>query len=1405
MKKKKAIKIATASVLTASSFAAVAPFTTEAAVNISSYVSQAANQMKKAQDTYAVPAVKGQAVSAAAVKKEVDLASKYYASAKSVISKYAGKQSSYYYSKLAAAMPYYNNAVGYIKAKTIAENLNAQADQLNKAIQSGNVDTVKKLLPSLNDGLKNAEANIRKFAVGAATQRVIIATLSNPKAVAQQAADFLKTKTAPVVTSVSAINDITVDQGTQPTLPKTVTVTYSDGSTKDVAVTWDTTSLDVTKAGTYTLTGKVEGTDKTASVKVVVNAVAPTVASVSPINKDKELTVTFDKDVTEAQLTGKTLTLTSDKGDKVTFALKAGSVAGKTAVFAVSGNLAEGTYTVSSDSFKIADGTTAVYDVTAPTVASGEVADYQNLKVNFSEPVKGTPVLKVNGTDVDPSTVTLAKDGKSLTITKTAGYAAGTYNVAVSGLQDAVGNQLADTTVSIVKEDSTFGKVTFTSKAINVSADPTTGAQNGTTATLNFKVVDQYGQDINTITGSPLKLKAFYNGYPLNTASNAANAFSFVLNDNALINGRNIDLHVYKTVDNADVEIGTATLPVVAAQPKLTSVDSISMSTSADATDLKAGDTVTLSAVLKDQFNNDGQLFGSLRWVTSDNSIASFTSAPTANFVNGAAGSKSIDLTLGKQGTATITAYLPDGSASKSYTITVGQGKLASITTTNVGTVNVTNKAAASTNVVVNAATDTVGKFLEFKNANSANIPVKASDVNFTVTAPTGFAASDVTVEKVVDDQGYLTGLKVSSNRTTLSDAEKAGDYSSGVAYTVTVKSTDDKVSTQTFTVNSKIDSKVASIDSISNVSFRANGQSDQAVFFRNAEGEVLNLTQDQIKLTPDSGLTVTPLTTNAKGEFVAIASDDNTSVVKGLRFGSDTKATYKALVNVGAVSTTVNVAVNDAAKISSINLGNDITSGVVSGDSGLVYQPITVKDQDGNKMNVAPTDLTLASAKIGTTSVNGFSVGYYKTDSKGNYVAATDASDAQGVALVIDPSQLSGYTSDQRVAVTVTNGLTGTAQVANTVNVTVKAQRVLSALSVTPTSGPAVVGSGKTFTVSGVDQYGQAYALNASNVKAVLPDPSLSVASTDQSDKAVKVTLSGTKAGSYAVKFYVDNNTANNQLDPSEKSVTATFNVQEIGDAINSLVINKNVDDAVGGTTTDYTVDSSNYKVKVNNESTVNKITLNATAYDAAGNEVAVKPGDVIWTVVSNNLVEGTSGAVGASFDGNVLTLDTTTTTGSTADISGSIKVRATSLNGKTADVTLYVSSKDNVAQAGTYKFATTANGLNADQTSSVVTVANLDSTVAGGALNLYLVATDQYGQTVDVAENSAVLGLDNSTIVAKDNSTVQDLTAPTPVEGVIKLTAKAAGSTTLRAFINGEQVTIPVTVSQAAVDAAK
>ena len=64
-------------------------------------------------------------------------------------------------------------------------------------------------------------------------------------------------------TGISEVKDVTVKSGEDVELPESVTAYYSDGSTANMGVTWNTDGIDFSKAGTYTVNGMVNQTEYT--------------------------------------------------------------------------------------------------------------------------------------------------------------------------------------------------------------------------------------------------------------------------------------------------------------------------------------------------------------------------------------------------------------------------------------------------------------------------------------------------------------------------------------------------------------------------------------------------------------------------------------------------------------------------------------------------------------------------------------------------------------------------------------------------------------------------------------------------------------------------------------------------------------------------------------------------------------------------------------------------------------------------------------------------------------------------------------------------------------------------------------------------------------------------------------
>jgi Bacterial Ig-like domain (group 4) len=322
----------------------------------------------------------------------------------------------------------------------------------------------------------------------------------------------IEAEKAPVVKSVSALEDITVTQGDELELPASVEVTYSDDVTGELGVEWDVSELDLLTPGTYTLTGTVEGTELTASVKVIVEEALLEIAEVSAINATTvQATFPVDTEVTAADLAAKTVKLVS--GDKeVVATYKADSFKDRKATFELSGTdklVDAASYTVTSD-WADFTGLSFVAKVAAPYVASfervttgitdstavGATATVVNVlaKNQYGEEiaVPATAELKitVNGMPLDTDEAEystgvvsidagLLKEGDTVKITLST--------------KDADGNVLAENTFeyTVLKDE---GQVVST---LSVNPEKTSlPAKEGTK--LNVKVRDQFNNLITT-------------------------------------------------------------------------------------------------------------------------------------------------------------------------------------------------------------------------------------------------------------------------------------------------------------------------------------------------------------------------------------------------------------------------------------------------------------------------------------------------------------------------------------------------------------------------------------------------------------------------------------------------------------------------------------------------------------------------------------------------------------------------------------------------------------------------------------------------------------------------------------------------------------------------------------------
>jgi hypothetical protein len=1036
-------------------------------------------------------------------------------------------------------------------------------------------------------------------------------------------------------------------------------------------------------------------------------------------------------------------------------------------------------------------------DKVAPfiNVSDSKFTDYKTIKIALSEKVTGTPEVKINGTVEPAANVILSADGLSLTVTRSAGFVAANYTVVVNGLKDAAGNaMLADATVQVKKDASYLKNFAFT----------TIGLPNLASQKVYFTAADQYGEDVTSnmsALDNNLTVTGTMGTFPLSVSH--ADGDAFITIADTLTKASNVSI----TLTNKDADgkvVGTATSPVYTVSdtvPAATSISSISINNSTQTSGTTA---IALTANVKDQYGNPYTFAAGekLRWTTSDKTVVAFNSDSTKDFMDGNANSNTIAVDAKVQGSAIIQAFLQNGTpVTAPLAITVNQGTLDEIITTGANITVGNNATVTSANVAVNAASGTT---LTFENSLNNKISMKAADVVLSVKDANGTdAAAVVSLVKVVDEYGNLTGIKVATNRADQSSVAVAGNPNK--VYTVTVAAAEKSA---TFTVTSTIDTVIKTIEvsSIPANSLTAGGSYVVPVTFKNQYGEVIevkeNGTNNLLQFSNLSGVTLT----DAKDADGTAAGSGE--VISHIMFTGNTAGTYNSFIATGNASLQIPVTVAAAGKLNTMTLGNstvsviaddtldlatpvDTDNIVVVGGSTYTLVPVSFKDNYGNAVAVkyaAAGKVTVGNDSTqydwNVTGADNLAISYFQ---KADGTFASSAGE-EIKYIGVREDNLVDATATRNVVFEVKDSTPTTLATANlTVNVT--AARTLTSLAVTPNSGSAVVGAVMNYTIAGLDQYGRAVNLDEANVQLqTLANVSLDnvVANSTDANK-VDFTLSASAAGSYTAKVFYSTDAT---LDSNEKSIDLPFVVGEVGSMIDHLAIQPSLvydDDTTPGSSVSY--DGSKYMVKVAADDADQNITFATKAYDANNNEVAFNSSDVIYSVVSVTPAQnGTLTAGDLSFNGNVLTINSDTHNVIDGD---KIVVKATSVNGKSTTFTVTLGVSANTAQLGKYYLA------KASATDKAITSITLNDEDVNGVEEIVLVGIDQYGKQVNITENASnvVIGQDSAAYFTK----AADADS-------INVTAKAVGSSTLRVFVDGNQEgIITITVDQNAVNAAK
>lgn len=656
--------------------------------------------------------------------------------------------------------------------------------------------------------------------------------------------------------------------------------------------------------------------------------------------------------------------------------------------------------------------------------------------------------------------------------------------------------------------------------------------------------------------------------------------------------------------------------------------------------DLKSGDSFDLTTTVYDQFSNKMENLAAgateaedapvLQWQTSDPEVLALGSKDKkAKAVNGKNSTDfGMKIFAGKQGEATITVSTPDGLYSETFTVEVGQGKLASIVANN-KPVKVENKAKADGLVSVNEVAEDIKDedkekhpLIKFQNSNNSNIKVKAKDIDFEVEEKkdSEFKVSDVTLEKVVDEEGYLTGVKVSTDRKALTEDEKKGNYEKGHDYTVKVKPANEKseVEPAKFTVNSTINSEVTAIETATDVEFRAGSEmTPEEVTFKNKYGEIINVQAKNLEVTysKQSKIDATLQTkTVEKGEeptFTEI-DENSTELVHAIKYSSGEKkdATVNVILAIDKVSKLVNVKVNESAAIASIDLGEDVKDLIAGKEATLL--PVTVKDQDGNVKNVEKEELNITvNPEIDKQDV--FTLVPYGKDKDGKLVEIPEENTknikALGVAVKVDTESLEDH-STTTYEVTVDNNTEVEKDlVKDTIEVTIQANPALKVFNVS-TETPTMTTNGEIeVLIKPEDQYGEFIKLAEDNNYGVKINEDAEYVELGEVT-AVKETVKGKDGQEDSTKVVAYK--AILKAKGKDGSETVEFT---IGNKDNKVAAQK-LDVTVTGldkvTEVEVVADQDEY-ITADKEQ---EVQLTAIGKDEEGNQVALEANGLTWTI---------------------------------------------------------------------------------------------------------------------------------------------------------------------------------------------
>ena len=961
---------------------------------------------------------------------------------------------------------------------------------------------------------------------------------------------------------------------------------------------------------------------------------------------------------------------------------------------------------------------------------------------------------------------------KDVTITLKAGETTLTATYTASSLSDgkavfnlAEGEKLVDATVyTLASEKLGFAVETLTAKTANAYAATFATDTTAITASLEeelknnntervFKVTakDQYGEAF-TLGSADLSVEgSTINGMPLSSSEITIENDGTVKITRTLVEGDK--LAVVVTNKDGNKVLGTSTIEFTVGKAAIavpTKVAGVKATVNgAVPTTVVAGDVVTLTPDVRDQ--NNTVIPADVRYVvTAGKELLDTTGDLTSTTTSvDKAASGAVTFTAVKPGTVTIDVYNVKNGAKYTYTVEVGAKKLESITS------------PASVNGYNNEVLKTT------KLTANEGAAFTADMIKFHITDANGNATSDVTVVAKVAEEASTSPSLEKGDIYLEVKTTKAGNYNV-TPYVGESFTSAEVVKGQTMTITTELNPIATTIDTITVGDVKVGTPVTKEIVVRNKHNE------DITKSVVDAGKVKFEVfkdgaKVNEADYFETLEVKQNATTKKyEVKYTAKEAGEVTVRVFVEGSVAAQSIAVKaEKTELASINLGQDIYDGVVSGD-GAFYQIITAKDNKGDVILPANATNWTVTAKAGQAELSaaGGSVVYVKKNENGQWTEAT-ATDAEAVALKVDTktaTDIHALTADKTVTYTVSTTV-GNETVTDSINVKVKAQRKAHKVSVTPSSLNLGLGGTTTVKVNVVDQYGKAFAAQPT----VTDNQAFNFGAVTESKKGNEVIV-----GQYEFTATAKDTGAQTievGLDGTAIKATVNVNVAPASELVQSIVISgEGVKEG-----------KATVQLKHN---TSNAIDLNVIGKDLNNAEVSVNQSEVIWTSSDESVAT-------IAQDGKVTTKEIT-------DGKDKEVTFTADLFGKKYEVKFTVSAKASQLATGTLAIANPST-VDGDKDVEGVQIvlgannadANVGPIVTDGEIVITFTGVDQYGDVFAPAVISNSLNASIATAVATGDT--------------VKITAVKAGETTVRVTVGAEEILIPVKVTQEAVDAAK